>query len=208
MIPLFVDLTGRHVVIFGGGKVAARKARYFSGESEATVVSRSFGNEFTDLSVRRLVVDVSSVSENELGTIIDRAFLVVAALSDPIQNNRIGQFCRANGILFNNADGETGDVIIPSVTAGKNYMIAISTGGDSPAVSRFIREHLESEFPAMESMIELQRDLREELKDVEPRQELRNAILKDVLHEKAVWDALRTDPEHARAEVIGKYIHE
>ena len=157
MIPLFVDLHGRHVVIFGGGKVASRKARYFSRESEVTVVSRSFAKDLFDLSVRRHGADTGLLSDDELTEIISPAFLVVAALSDPGQNNRIGRLCRAKGILFNNADGETGDVIIPSAISGKNYTVAISTLGDSPAVSRFIREHLESDFPGLEEMITLHR---------------------------------------------------
>lgn len=41
MIPLFIDCTGRRIVIFGGGDVAARKAAYFSGNADVTVVSRS-----------------------------------------------------------------------------------------------------------------------------------------------------------------------
>ena len=42
MIPLFIDCSGRRVVIFGGGAVAARKAAYFVQEARVLVVSRSF----------------------------------------------------------------------------------------------------------------------------------------------------------------------
>ena len=38
--------------------------------------------------------------------LIGNAFLVIGALSDPVQNNRIGKLCKKNGILFNNADGD------------------------------------------------------------------------------------------------------
>jgi len=208
MIPLFVDLTGRSVVIFGGGGVAFRKARYFYPDSEVMVVSRSFGKDLSDLPVRKYTADTGLLSDDELENMISSAFLVVATLSDPRQNDRIGKLCRAKGILFNNADGKTGDVIIPSVTSGKNYTIAISTGGDSPAVSRFIREHLESEFPALELMIALQAELREALKGSEPRQEQRNKILKEVLNEKMVWKTLERDPALAREQVMERYIHE
>ena len=68
----------------------------------------------------------------ELRGIVDRDLLVVGALSDPTQNNRIKNLCEAQDILFNNADGEAGDVIIPSVTRGENFQIAISTGGSKP----------------------------------------------------------------------------
>ena len=124
-----------------------------------------------------------------------RGHSLPSALSpDADQNNRIGGLCRAKKILFNNADGEPGDVIIPSVSRGANYTLAISTGGSSPAVSRFIREHFESEFPALDAMIALQSELREKLKKTEPSQPKRNAILHEVLHDDAVWLALEKDP--------------
>ena len=187
--------------------MAFRKARYFSNEAEVTVVSRSFGEKIATLGIRQQEADMALVSEAVLDDLIDGAFLVVAALSDPDQNDRIGRRCHAKGILFNNADGEPGDVIIPSITTSKNYTLAISTGGSSPAISRFIREHLEAEFPAMDAMIALQSELRDKLKSVEPIQVRRNAILKEVLQDRAIWALLTTDPVSAREKVLERYIH-
>jgi precorrin-2 dehydrogenase/sirohydrochlorin ferrochelatase len=114
----------------------------------------------------------------------------------------------ARDILFNNADGEAGDVIIPSVTGGNNYQLAISTKGNSPAVSRFIREHLESEFPALDDMIALQRDLRGQLKQTEYSPSRRNVILWEVLHDRELWKVLKTDPAAADNLVKERYLHE
>src|SRR4030042_4896262 len=182
MIPLFVDCSGKRSVIFGGGEVASRKAAYFSGEAEVLVISRSFSHKMSLLPVERRMLDAGRSSDDMLIGLIDRAFLVIGALSDPRQNNRINDLCKAQGILFNNADGETGDVIIPAMSGGKNYMLAISTQGESPAVSRFIREHLETHFPALDEMIALQRDIRAQLKQTEPSPSRRNAILWEVLN--------------------------
>jgi len=208
MIPLFVDCSGRRIVIFGGGEVASRKAAYFSGEAEVLVISRSFSHKMSILPVQRRMLDAGRVSDEELRGIVDGAFLVVGSLSDPTQNNRIKNLCGAQGILFNNADGEAGDVIIPSVTRGENYQIAISTGGNSPSVSRFIREHLESEFPALDDMIALQRDLRAQLKQTESSQSRRNAILREVLYDREIWKTLETDPAGACQQVKERYLHE
>ncbi|WML68479.1 MAG: Precorrin-2 dehydrogenase [Methanoregula sp. SKADARSKE-2] len=207
MIPLFVDCSGRQVIIFGGGEVAYRKALFFLREAGVTVVSRSFGEKIAGLDIHRVEEDLSWISEEELDTLIDSAFLVVAALSNPDLNNRIGRHCRRKGILFNNADGIPGDVIIPSVTPAENYTLAITTGGSSPAISRFIREHLEAEFPAMDAMIALQNELREKLRGSEPLQRRRNEILREILQDQEIWDLLKEDPASARERVLGRYIH-
>jgi precorrin-2 dehydrogenase/sirohydrochlorin ferrochelatase len=208
MIPLFVDCSGKRIVIFGGGEVASRKAAYFSGEADVLVVSRSFSHKMSILPVERKMLETGRVSDEVLNGIIDRAFLVIGALSDPVQNNRIKNLCIAREILFNNADGEAGDVIIPSVTGGENYLLAISTKGNSPAVSRFIREHLETHFPALDDMVALQRDLRAQLKHTEPSQSRRNAILWEVLNDRELWKTLKNDPARARQQVKEKYLHE
>jgi precorrin-2 dehydrogenase/sirohydrochlorin ferrochelatase len=208
MIPLFVDCSGKRIIIFGGGEVASRKAAYFSRETDVLVISRSFSHKMSILPVKRRMLDVGRVPDEVLDGILDGAFLVVGALSDPAQNNRIKDLCMAREILFNNADGEPGTVIIPSVTGGENYQIAISTRGNSPAVSRFIREHLESQFPALDDMIALQRSLRAQLKQTESSQSRRNAILWEVLHDREIWKTLKTDPAGAYQLAKERYLHE
>ena len=207
MIPLFIDCSGRRIVIFGGGAVAARKAAYFSKEARVLVISRSFVQKIDSLPVGRKKTDVNGESDASISALIGDAFLVIGALSDPAQNNRIGRLCHKKGILFNNADGEAGDVILPAISSGEHFTLAISTGGSSPAISRFIREHLEQDLPELDTMIVLQHRLREELKHREPDQEKRNTILRRVLDDASVWKVLRTDPDRAWDTVSARYLH-
>src|SRR5208337_2606707 len=182
MIPLFVDCSGRRIVIFGGGEVAARKAAYFSGKADVTVVSRSFVPAFDGIDVKRQELELGMVTGRQLAPLLSGAFLVIAAISDPAINNRIGKACKAIGILFNNADGEPGDVILPAVTDGENYT-------------------------ALDRMIELQARLREALREREPDQARRTAILWDVLEDHTVWEALLDDPDQAWDDVRRRYLH-
>jgi len=207
MIPLFVDCSGKRIVIFGGGEVASRKAAYFSREADVLVVSRSFSPKMSALPVERRVLDVSAASDEDIAGITREAFLVIGTLPDPSSNNRIGEICKGQKILFNNAEGRAGDVIIPSVTGGDNYILAISTKGSSPALSRFIREQIEIHYPALDQMVALQQELREQLKRSEPSQSRRNAILQEVLHDRAVWEILEKDPQKARVELKRRYLH-
>jgi precorrin-2 dehydrogenase/sirohydrochlorin ferrochelatase len=208
MIPLFVDCSGKRIVIFGGGVVASRKAAYFSGEADVLVVSRSFSPDITALPVKRRVLDVRTVPDDLDEEILDGAFLVIATFPDSSLNDQIGKLCRARGVLFNNAEGEAGDVIIPSITGGKNYTLAISTNGSSPAVSRFIREQIEKNYPALDEMIVLQRELREQLKHLEPFPSRRTAVLWEVLSNPEVWESLKKDPDLVREQIKKRYLHE
>lgn len=208
MIPLFVDCSGKRIVIFGGGEVASRKAAYFSREADVLVVSRSFSPKISILPVKKVLVDVQKASDDEILKIITHAFLVIGALPDPALNNRIGEISKKQQILFNNAEGVPGDVIIPSVTGGNNFQLAISTKGSSPAVSRFIREQLELHYPALDEMVILQREMRMQLKQYVSSPAKRNAILREILHDRTVWDALRENPEEVREQLRGRYLHD
>ena len=152
MIPLFVECTGKQVVIFGGGEVAARKAGHFANEAEVLVVSRKFTPAIKALPVQIYALDTRTATDAELHTIIENTFLVIAALSDKAENDRIGALCQEHGVLFNNADGSPGDVIIPAMTMGAHYTIAISTvrrepGGSPGSSGRISKRDIRRSMP-------------------------------------------------------------
>lgn len=207
MIPLMLDLAGRRVLIFGGGDVGARKAAYFSHEAEVTVISRSFSPNLDGLAIRRREADLSTLSDEALKNLLAGAFLAVAATPDPGLNDRIGRVCAASGVHFNNAAGVVGDVVVPSVVRGSNYMIAISTLGKSPAVSRYLRMRLETEYADLDRMIDLQDEVRSMLKGSEPMQAKRSRILWGILCDEEIWEALASDYGRARAMAIERYLY-
>ena len=208
MIPLFVDCTGKKVVIFGGGEVAARTAARFAQKADVLVISRSFSKRCKILPVHFQELDTKTVPDQKINNIIKNAFLVIAALSDIHENNRIGHLCRKNQVLFNNADGENGDVVIPAVSEGRHYVLAISTQGQSPAISRYIRQDIETRYPTLDAMIELQGRLRERLKTAKLSQAERSAILWKVLNDQQTWKSLRYSPDDTLAEVERRYLHD
>ncbi len=207
MIPLMLDLTGRRVLIFGGGDVGARKAAYFSHEAEVTVISRSFSPDLDGLAIRRQETDLSALSDGALRGLLAGVFLAVAATPDPGLNDRIGRLCAGSGVLFDNAAGKPGDVIVPSVVRGSRYLVAISTRGKSPAVSRYLRMRLEAEYASLDAMIDLQDEVRSMLKEAEPVQAKRSRILWSILEDDEVWRALAADYGRAREMAIERYLH-
>ena len=202
-----VDLAGRRIVIFGGGDVAARKAVFFCREASVQLISRSFVPSIRTLPVELVEADLEGMPDNEVRRFLDGTFLAVAATSDPAINNRIGEICTRAGVLFNNASGRQGDVLIPSVVRGDSYLLAISTLGDAPGVPRLLREFIESRCPQLDGMITLQKRLRERLKETEPSLEKRQEILRSVLHDRELWGALEISPEHAWEQAEGRHLH-
>jgi len=206
MIPLLLDLSDQRVLIVGGGEVAARKAAYFAPEAEVTVVSRSFHPSMPG-GVRRVESDLSELSDPALRLLCEGAFLVIAATSDTALNDRIVRAAAAAGAHSNSASGTPGDVQLPAVSRGDRYVIAVSTGGESPGVARFLREAIEARFPALDRMIELQGRLRSELRARCGDQRERSAVLRRVLEDGEVWDALGRGDGQAWRLVEARYLH-
>lgn len=207
MVPLVLDMRGKRVVVFGGGAVGARKAQYFSGEADLHVVSRAFSREMEGVEAERICMDLSDATAEEIDALIQGATLVIAATSDREINNRIGRVCRARRILFNNADGEHGDVILPAMSRGRNYLLAITTFGKSPAFAHYLRTMLEARNAEFDSMISLQERLRVLLKAREPDPGERARILRQVILDEEVWSALRESVEKALELVERRYLH-
>lgn len=207
MIPLVIDGSDKKVVICGGGAVAARKAAYFSGECRISVISRSFSDEIRSIGAELVEGDIMAVGDEELGKMLEGAFLVIGATSDPCANRRIAETCGRMGILFNSADSAEGDVVMPSMIRGEKYCIAITTYGRSPAVPAYIRELLEDEIRDLDGIIVVQEELREYLKKVEPSGEKRAEILRAIIRDRDIRNLSATDTGMAIRKAKTRYIH-
>jgi len=187
VIPLVHDLTGKRVVIFGGGNVGERKARLFEGEADVTVVSTDFNPGFEELDVNLVRADLSQGFESFL----EDAFFVVPATSDTELNREIEEAAERRGTLVNSVEGP-GEVIVPSVVDFDEFIVAITTFGKSPAASRFIRQRLEETLgDEMGGMVEIQNRARSLLKKKVPDQAERRKHLRSVIGDEEIWNLLK-----------------
>lgn len=213
MIPLFLDLRELPVVIFGGGRVGLRKAKFFAREAAVTVLSRSFDVGFdaiqSSCSIQKIICDIETLTDLDLEGQMSGAAVCVAATSDTALNDRIGAIARSCGVHFNNASGEAGDITIPSVIHGESYTIALSTGAKSPAVTHWMRlvleEVLAQACPDIPGMITLQESVRAHLKETEPNQKRRAAVLWKIVQDPAVHKKLNEGTAAALAYVMEAY---
>lgn len=214
MIPLLHDFTDETVLVFGGGAVGARKARRFAREAEVIVVSPSFDGEFGDSELMRDAPDTDGVREWVERT---EPALVVAATDDGTINEAAERAAREAGVLINRTDRSdaTGDdrpvddVAVPATIRDEPVVVSVSTGGASPALSRYLREQLEAEIEGAGEMAALTGDLRSELRNGRASSDERRAAIRAVVNSSDVWKALRTRTSKGRqvaADVIQEEI--
>ena len=195
LLPLFLDLGSRSVVIFGGGSVGERKARLFSEFSRVTVVSKSFTDGLLqmerDESAKLIRADLAQGYHEYL----EDAFMVIPATNDAELNQSIEIAASKKGILVNKVDG-IGDVVVPSLIRKGPIAIAIST--KSPALSKYLRQRLENELNEnFEGMARLLGQIRKEIKQEVPDQIERSRIIWSILSDREVWKLLDLSYEKA-----------
>jgi len=192
-LPLVLDLRGVEAVVFGGGEVGLRKASYLAKEASVTVVSQRFEEGFALLPVRKVTEDARSTYKDW----VERSQLVVAATDAPALNSEIVAYALERGVWANSADTPS-SFLIPSVVERRTFQVAATTMGRSPAMSRFIRQHLERTLPeSFDRMVDLQEKLREWAKSAIPDQRGRERFLREVLEDEATWQALERNEEEA-----------
>ena len=201
-LPLLIDFSEKLVVIFGGGAVGERKAKRFCDKAPVTVVSSSLTDELKKLeaydSFLFIQKDISKLTDGEIFDCISDAFLVIAATSDSEINRKIISMAKTAGILVNDTEGAD-EVIIPSFIERGGLQISVSSGGESPAVTKYARMKIESAISDdFEKMIDLQAEIREYLKTVEPDQKKRQEILWEIMNDAEIWKLLSVDFEKAR----------
>lgn len=161
--PVSLEVEGRRCVVIGGGVVGEQKAK---GLLDAGAVVVVIAPHFT-----RELEHLGSIGEVELlrreyrETDLPGAFLAIAATDDSTINRRIYEDAERHGVLLNAVDDiENCHFAIPSIVRRGDFIIAISTGGNAPALSKRLRQSLAKEFgPEYSSLVELLGRIREEL---------------------------------------------
>ena len=171
--PIMLDLAGHRAVVVGGGRVALRKARALADAgAEVCVVAPDLAPAFAD-DPRLACVAAAYAAER-----LDGAAVVIAATDDEQVNARVAADARAAGALVNVVDRPAlCDFLVPSQVARGSLVIAISTGGAAPSLSRRLRERIETEFgPEYETLLTALRDVRERVKSQDLPPDLRRRI--------------------------------
>ncbi len=117
-------------------------------------------------------------------------------------NQQIAQDGRAKHFLVNIVDDISSDFIVPSRIRRGDFLLAISTGGSSPAFSRFVRTMLENEFDNnFGAAVEIISKYRAEIQPQLPTHQARIKFWREVLTPE-IWHIIkRGDLKNLEAKI-------
>ncbi len=139
--PVALDLTGRPCVVIGGGPVAERKVRgLLAAGAAVTVVAPRLTRRLEALAARSRIRHVARAYEP--GD-LDGYRLAFAATDGDAVNAAVAREGRRRGVLVNAADDPAHcDFILPAVLRRGPLVVAVATGGASPALAAVVRDRL------------------------------------------------------------------
>lgn len=140
--PIFADLSGRPVVVIGGGVVAERKVKsLLLAGAEITIVSPRLTKALQALADGGRVRALKRKYRN--GDLMG-ASLAVSASDRKDVNTAVRKEADSRSILLNVVDDPVlCDFIVPSVIDRGDLVVAISTSGQFPALAKKLRKDIE-----------------------------------------------------------------
>ena len=182
LYPIFLKLEGKKVLIVGGGQIAEEKLfGVLRSANDVTVVAPQISEKIQAWAKQGLLRHLAA--EYRPGMARDY-FLVIAATDSREVNQAVYEEAKEAGILCNAVDDpENCDFYAPAVVNRGEFQIAISTGGNSPALAQKVRKELEQQYgPEYESWTGWLGRVRAGLLNVLPRNEKRKELLHLLVH--------------------------
>ncbi len=181
LLPIFLDLKEKNVLLLGGGRVALEKLeKLILTGAQIEVIAREIHPDTERLLQQHGIQrHLRSWESDDLSS----RFLVISALNDPAEHARVAQEARALKVLINAVDEpRSSDFYFAAQMERGPLQLAISTHGLFPGVARAIRIWLE-EFlpheitPEFDHLVQLRSSVRNHIPDtVQRMQALREQL--------------------------------
>jgi precorrin-2 dehydrogenase/sirohydrochlorin ferrochelatase len=145
LFPLFLKLEGRRCLVVGAGEVGEPKiASLLGAKSTVEVIAPEATQTVAEWARNgRIRWFKRAFRDSDL----DGCFLVIAATSSRELHEEIHRLARQRAVLCNVVDvPELCDFYYPAIVKRGSLQIAISTGGESPALAQRLRKELQAQF--------------------------------------------------------------
>ena len=179
-LPIFINIRKKSCIVIGGGDIALRKINLLlKAQAKVDCLSPSFSR------------DIKNLSKDGHITLINKSFdqadikdysIIIAATDDSSVNSLISAIAQVKKIPVNVVDSpELSSFIMPSIVDRSPLIIAVSSSGKAPVLSRIIRAKLETVIPSAYGILaDIAGEYRQKVKD-------RFSTIKD---RRAFWEAV------------------
>jgi uroporphyrin-III C-methyltransferase/precorrin-2 dehydrogenase/sirohydrochlorin ferrochelatase len=147
-LPIFLDLRGKTALVVGGGDVAARKATLLinAGAWVNVVAPGPLAESYDNLRKTDRIIHRQEAFRPEH---LDGAEVVFAASEDDALDQQVYEAASARHLPVNVVDKpKSCSFIMPSIIDRSPVVVAVSSGGEAPVLSRLLRARLETLIPA------------------------------------------------------------
>lgn len=175
--PLFLDLSGKTILVVGTTPAAREKMERLS----------PFGGT---------LLQVETYSEEDLEI---PPVLVIAALADREENARVSGACQARNIPVNVVDDpELCSFFFPALITRGALSVGISTAGKSPAAASLLRQRVEEQIPGrIDEILDWSQELRLQAQSAICDPTARAAFLRRCIAEAMIQNRPLSDEETA-----------
>ncbi|OFE11925.1 uroporphyrinogen-III C-methyltransferase [Pseudohongiella acticola] len=146
-LPIFMNVRGQRCLLVGAGEVASRKAALLVRTGATLIVVAPWISD----PVRDLVnqhggeIHERGFTDNDLNDVV----LAIAATDDDKVNRHVSELARERNLPVNVVDQtELCSFIVPAIVDRSPVVVAISTGGSSPVLTRQLKEKIDIMLPA------------------------------------------------------------
>ncbi len=162
--PVNLVVAGRHCVVVGAGRIAARKIdALLEAGAEVQVVAPVVGDTVRAWAeAGRLTLAERGFEPGDL----DGAWLAITATDEPAVNRSVFVAGEARRVWVNSADDPAScSFTLMSVVRRGDLVVTIGTNGRSPALAAYLRDQLRDQVgPEYETLLGLLSEAREEMR--------------------------------------------
>ena len=177
--PINLDIEGKICVVLGGGHVALRKIKgLLDAGGKVIVIAPDICEELQQIVENR---QIEWRQQNYSSDCLPKGLILIAATNAPEVNQLAATEASSKNMLVNIA---TSPLIphftypiftVPSIIRKNDLMLTISTEGISPALSKCIRQYLETQLNDnfvkwLKRLSEIRDDVKINIKDAESRE--------------------------------------
>jgi len=179
-LPIFINIRKKPCIVIGGGDVALRKINILlKAQAKVDCLSPLFCKGIKNLSKDGHITLINKIFDQ---TDIKDYSIIIAATDDSLVNSSISAIAQIKEIPVNVVDSpELSSFIMPSIVDRSPLIIAVSSSGKAPVLSRMIRAKLETVIPSAYGILaDIAGEYRQKVKD-------RFSTIKD---RRAFWEAV------------------